>query len=435
MRHGLLLTAVATVTVPGLLAVMAVLGHDHAPAEDSVAASLNTAPLTGPFPVAPATARPAVRDNVAAVQGASGAPVTVLGRMTASQQAAGMHMLDLAADAVLSTSYQGTELTSQPGVDGSVKMISQVWHQGGGSTLVETSGGATPAAAQPASGAAASVASSDPVSSSPEGVFGVTKPLVALLGKHYVAEYRGDGVAVGRPAVIVDLYSFGGSLAARYWLDKKTMVPLSRELFGSSDNVISEDSFVQVQFGTLAMPQAAGTNAGTGVVASAATPQPQPSSPPQSSQPQPSSQPTWVPAAQPSRFLTALTGQGWQVPGTLAGNLPLYAASSAGTASGEIVDLEYSDGLYDVSLFVQRGTLAPDVTGWQQESMDGQQVFVSGHSVTWAGSGFVYTMIADAPMPTVTQVVAALPHSGQPGVLDRLGRGFARLAHLINPFN
>jgi len=425
MRHGLLLTAVATVTVPGLLAMMAVLGHEHAPAEDGGAsASLNTAPLTGPFPVAPATARPAVRDNVAAVQGASGAPVTVLGRMTASQQTTGMHMLDMAADAGLSTSYQGTELTAQSGVDGSVTMISRVWHQGGGSTLVETSSGATSAVAQPAGGAAASVASSDPVSSSPEGVFGVTKPLVALLGKHYVAVYRGGGVVVGRPAVVVDLYSFGGAMVARYWLDKKTMVPLRRELFGSSDNVISEDSFVRVQFGTLAMPQTAGTNAGTGVVASTAT-----------AQPQSPSQPDWVPAAQPSRFLTSLTGQGWQVPDTLPENLPLYAASSASTTSGEVVDLEYSDGLYVVSLFVQRGTLAPDMTRWQQETLDGQQVFVSGHSVTWAGSGFVYTMIADAPLPTVAQVVAALPHSGQPGVLDRLGRGFIRLAHLINPFN
>jgi sigma-E factor negative regulatory protein RseB len=397
MRHGLLLTAVATVAVPGLLAMMAALGHEHGAAEDGVAAASLNASVT---------------------------PSPELARITASQQATGMHLLDMAADASLSTSYQGTELISQSGVDGSVKMISQVWHQGGGSTLVETSSGTTSAVTQPADGSAASVASSDPASGSPEGVFGVTKTLVALLGKHYVAVYSGNGVAVSRPAVLVDLYSFDGFLATRYWLDKKTMVPLRRELFDSSDNVVSEDSFVQVQFGALAMPQTAATNAGTGVVASTAKKQTQ--SP---------AQPAWVSAAAPSRFLTSLTGQGWQVPGTLPGNLPLYAAASAMTTSGEIVDLEYSDGLYDVSLFVQRGTLAPDMTGWQQGNMDGEQVFVSGHSVTWAGSGFVYTMIADAPPQTMDQVVAALPHTGPPGVLDRLGRGFVRLAQLINPFN
>jgi sigma-E factor negative regulatory protein RseB len=246
-------------------------------------------------------------------------------------------------------------------------------------------------------------------------VFGVTKSLLALLGEHYVAVYRGDGAAVGRTAAVVDIYRFDGSLAARYWLDKQTTVPLRRELFDTSDNVISEDSFVQVQFGALAVPQLAG------VSASAAQSQSTP-------------QPAWVTAVQPARFLTSLTGQGWQVPGTLPGNLPLYAAASTKTTSGEIVDLEYSDGLYDVSLFVQRGTLAPDMTGWRPVTVGGQQAFVSGHSVTWAGSGFVYTMIADAPPQTLAQVVGVLPTGGSPGVLSRFGRGFVRLARVIDPF-
>jgi sigma-E factor negative regulatory protein RseB len=411
MRHGLLLTAVATVTAPGLLTLMAVLGHEHV-APEAGAATVDSVPLTGPVPAAPAPDRIAARDSVAGVQGASATPVTGASRVTTSQQV--MHLLDMAADASLATSYQGTELSSESGVGGNVTMISQVWHQGGGATLVETSSGTAPATAQPA---ASAVASTDPASGSPEGVFGVTKSLVALLGKNYVAVSQGDGAAVGRTAVVIDLYRFDGLLAARYWLDKQTMVPLRRELFGASDNVISEDSFVQVKFGALAIPQVAG------VSASAA---PQSQSAPQSA---------WVTAVQPARFLTSLTGQGWQVPGTLPGNLPLYAAASTKTASGEIVDLEYSDGLYVVSLFVQRGTLAPDMTGWRPVTVAGQQAFVSGHSVTWARLGLVYTMIADAPPQTVTQVVGTLPSGGSPGVLDRLGRGFARLAGVINPFD
>jgi hypothetical protein len=43
-------------------------------------------------------------------------------------------------------------------------------------------------------------------------------------------------------------------------------------------------------------------------------------------------------------------------------------------------------------------------------------------------------MIADAPPQTMTQVVGELPRSGSPGVLSRLGRGFTRLAHVIDPF-
>jgi sigma-E factor negative regulatory protein RseB len=416
MRRGLLLAAVATVTVPGLLTMMAVLGHEHVPPEaGSAAATVDGVPLAGPLPAAPASARAAVSDSVAAVQGASGTPVTVFSHVTPSQQVMGMHLLDMAADASLATSYQGTEVIAQSGVGGSVTMISQVWHQGGGATLVETSSGTTPAAAQPA---ASAVDSTDPASGSPEGVFGVTKSLVALLSKHYVAVYGGDVAAVGRTATVIDLYRFDGSLAARYWLDKLTMVPLRRELFGASDNVISEDSFVQVQFGALSMPQLAGVSASAAQPRSQSTPQPD-----------------WVTAVKPARFLASLTGQGWQVPATLPGNLPLYAAASTKTSSGEIVDLEYSDGLYDVSLFVQRGTLAPDMTGWRPVTVAGQQAFVSGHSVTWARLGFVYTMIADAPPETLTQVVGALPPGSSPGVLDRLGRGFVRLARVIDPFD
>ena len=410
-RHGLLLTAVATVTVPGLLAMLAVVGHERVTAERGVAAaSLNGTPLSGPFPVAPATARAALRDNVAAVQDAAGVPVPVLNRVTVSQQVKGTQLLDGAADASLSTSYQGTELISQSGVAGSVKMISQVWHQGGGATLVETSNGTTSASAQPAT---ADVASSG--SASPEGVFGVTRPLVALLGQHYVAVYRGRGAAVGRAAKVVDLYRFDGSLAARYWLDQQTTVPLRRELFDLSDHVISQDSFVRVKFGALAVPRFAG--AGTA-----------------GAWPRPTAEPAWVAVAPTSRYLASLSGQGWRLPGRLPSGLPLYAAASAKTSSGEVIDLEYSDGLYVASLFVQRGTLAPSMPGWQQVNVNGQRAFASGHSVAWAEPGFVYTLIADASPQTVTDVVGALRHGGSPGILDRLGRGFIRLARAINPF-
>ena len=80
-----------------------------------------------------------------------------------------------------------------------------------------------------------------------------------------------------------------------------------------------------------------------------------------------------------------------------------------------MTDLEYSDGLSVISLFVQRGTLAASMAGWQPLSLDGYRVYVSGHSVTWAGRGEVYTMIADAPPQTVAEAVAALPGGGPPG--------------------
>ncbi len=250
MRHGLLLTAVATVTVPGALAVLGVVGHDHAAGRADVAVAAGVA-LSGPLPVAPAGARAGVRHDLAAQPQAVGGPVTVFSRVTARQQALGRLLLGEAADAGLTTSYAGTEQLTQSGVDGRVLMTSQVWHQGGGRTVVRSS------VSMSASAPATAVASS-----SPEGVFGVTKALMALLGQNYVAAYAGGGTVAGRPAAVVAVYRFDGSVAAQFWLDRTTMLPLRRELFGPSGQVISEDSFTQVSLAVQAAPAAAGGTPG-----------------------------------------------------------------------------------------------------------------------------------------------------------------------------
>jgi sigma-E factor negative regulatory protein RseB len=392
-RPWLLLSAAMTVTVPGVLAILAILGHEHVAADTAnlAAVSLGDTSMSSPPPVAPAETSTPLRNAVAAVQHMSGVPVTVDGTLLAGEQAIGLRLLAAAAQASQVTSYQGVEMTSEAGVGGEATTISQVWHSSGGLTLTQTP-------------------STEAVMRSPEGVFGLTRALVALLGKHYDAMYRGTGYsAVGRPAALVEVYRFDGSLAARFWLDKQTLVPLRRELFDASDQPTGEDAFVHVRFGALT-----GQPAARAAAATAESP--------------------WVTAASPGTLLASLAGQGWRLPDALPDNLPLYAAASDGTGSGEVIDLEYSDGLSVVSLFVQRGTLASDMSGWQPATLGGHPVYVCGRSVTWSWHGLVFTMIADAPPPTVEQAVEALPRSSQPGVLDRFGRGLDRLAHLVDPF-
>jgi sigma-E factor negative regulatory protein RseB len=403
-RLGLLVSAVVTVTIPGVLAVLAVLGHEHAvAATDAVsAASVADESAAGPLPVAPAGTNLAVRNSVAGVQRTPGSPVTVFSEVAASHQAFAMHLLGLAATAGQATSYQGVEVTSQSGVDGNVTVVSQVWHQGGGLTLVRASSGATP------------VVSYDTGDRSPAGVVGVTSAQVSLLGKHYVAAYGGVGTSSGRPASIIEVYRFDGSLAARFWLDTRTLVPLRREDFDTAGKLVSDELFTQVRFGPLTARPAAAVAEGPALASS-----------PESA---------WVAAGSPATLVASLAKRGTRLPGTLLAGLPLYAAASSGTGPGQVTDLEYSDGLSVISLFVQRGTLAASMAGWQSLSLDGYRVYVNGHSVTWAGRGEVYTMIADAPPQTVAEAVSALPGGGQPGLVDRLGRGFDRLAHLVDPF-
>lgn len=394
-RPGLLLSAVLTVTVPGMLAVLAVLGHDHAIGDTPGATAVgDTVALSGPFPVASAKTHTAVRNAVAWVQRVSGAPVTMLSGLTSGQETLGMRLLGKAAQAPQTTSYQGVEAMSESGVDGTATTISEVWHRGGGQTLVQTG----------------SAVFYDTDGRDPEGVFGLTKALVAQLGKHYVAAYAGTGSSLGRSALIVAVYRFDGSLAARYWLDRQTLMPLRRELYDTSDRVVSEDAFIKVHFGAVPAP------------AAAADAEQQPG-------------PAWVAAASPASVVATLSAQGWHLPQALPGGLPLYAAAWRGTGTGQVVDLEYSDGLYVVSLFLQHGTLAAQLPGWRPIVLDGRQVFVSGRSLAWAGSGGIYTLIADAPPQTVEQAVAALPRDVPAGIFARLGRGLERLAELANPFS
>lgn len=407
-RPALLLTAAATITVPGMLAGLAVLGHEHVAAQagtamtaPDAAAAVSAGSLPPSAPPAVLTAGPpAARDAAAQMAKVSGMSMrsALFGTAVSGQEALGMHLLTMAAAAGLETSYQGIELISQSGMEGTVTVVSNVWHRGGGLTVTQTADAAVMTGGQP-------YVTYDSDSQAPEGVFGVTKPLVALLSSHYVAVYGGKGTASGRSALVVELRRADGTLAARFWLDAKTMVPLKRDVYDDSARLVSEDAFWQVRIGSVAALPVA-----NGAVRSA-----------------------WARVAVPDRLLVQLDSSGWQLPATLPGGLSLYAAAQGSTGAGEVVDLGYSDGLSVVSLFVERGTLAK-MTGYQPVSLAGHLVYVTEHSVTWAGRGFVYTVIADAPPQTVEQVVAVLPQNAPPGLLQRLGRGLGRLARLVNPF-
>jgi sigma-E factor negative regulatory protein RseB len=313
----------------------------------------------------------------------------------------GLMLMKAAAAACQSVSYHGLQMVAWSSAAGADSYLIEVWHRSGQPELSEGDNDVDdriPSAA----------ASSDAAVS----VLTISQRMLTLMRANYVIEYDGAGTSSGRPALVVVIRRPDGSLAARYWLDRQTMLPLRRELLDTSDKVISEDSFTRVRFGALAAAPDA-----------------------DAAQPQSAPQPAWVTAAPPARFLASLSGQGWQLPSGQPGGLPLYATAWTTTGNSKVVDLEYSDGLYVVSLFVQRGSLASSMPGWQPVQLEGQQAYVSGHTVTWAGLGFVYTVIADAPPQTVTQVVGSLPGSGgPPSLLSRLGRGFERLAGLINPF-
>jgi sigma-E factor negative regulatory protein RseB len=327
----------------------------------------------------------------------------------ATAAGAGLRLLSEAASACGQVSYQGVQLTAWLGPAGSWTSVVNVWHQRGHQTLIQTA--TLPATAVPLHRAATADPDGDGAGGvsqrDPEGIMTMTSQMVALLAVNYQVSLAGRGDVAGRPAQKLVLRHRDGRLAARFWLDTATMLPLRRETFDGRARMVSEDVFVSLQLGS-----------------PAAAPAPRSAS---------------VPGGKPlaTAQLARLRATGWPLPAGLPGQLSLVRASETSGPAGAVVDLAYSDGLSVISLFVQRGHLPARLNGWSKIAMRGDRVYAAGpdqRSVAWSARGFVYTLIADAPDQTLDQAVGALPHNAGPGFFGRMGRGLHRLISWLNPF-
>ncbi len=382
-RSPLVLAAAVAVAVPGLLVSACSSQSSAGPAGGDAASAAGRAATAGKAPVAvrrPATVR-AVR------------------------------LLTQAAQAAIVTSYQGQEILTRWSQGGGSVLVSSIWHVSGGQTVTQTT-------ADGASFSSQSYLSSDPDGQSPEGVLGVTAPLVQLLESHYVVAYAGTGSADNRTAQVVEAWRADGSIAARFWLDDATKLPLEREVFDTAAHVIGQDVFIDVSFAT------PGTSPQQSAAASAAA---RVSAAPQRSWTDPFSR----------RQLLALRSRGWLVPDELPGGLSLFTGAETLADSGAVLDLGYSDGLSMVSVFEQRGKLPATLAGWRKTKTAGHVVFAlpDQRALTWGSHGIVFTMVADAPSQTVDAVVGALPHDGPTGFWKRMSRGLVRVASWVNPFH
>jgi sigma-E factor negative regulatory protein RseB len=326
-------------------------------------------------------------------------PARSAGRPGAAQ-AAGLRLLSEAAAACRSVSYQGVELAWWgPGGDTS---LVDVWHQPGSQAVMQAPTGPMEWPAQP--GPPVPLAGPGRPDLAAVTVLGMTHQLVALLGAHYLVAVTGRGSVAGRPARIVTVRRRSGSLAAWFWLDSSTGLPLRKEMFDTRAHMISNVAFTELSMQTAAGEPGAGARPWR----------------------------TTLAAAQLGRLRAA----GWPLPGMALGGLTLISAREDGTQAGPVVDLDYSDGLSVVSIFVQRGHLPATLGGWSQIALAGHRVYANDPddlSFAWSARGYVYTLIAAAPPDTVGQVVAALPHDGEPGLLGRLARGLRRLLSWLTP--
>jgi hypothetical protein len=314
--------------------------------------------------------------------------------------AASVRLLSQAAQACSRMSYQGEEMLGDWGQAGPATSVVEVWHASGGVAMAEAVEaapgwpGEVPHIVAPASYLDDQVLVGSIM-------LGMSQRLVALLSANYQVAAAGWGQVAGRSARVITARR-GGRLAARIWLDKATALPLRRETFDGRGHIVSMASFMALTVGT----GAAGAPVAT-------VPR------------------QWV-TARPAR----LRAEGWPLPGPLPDDLALLSAREGSTATGPVVDLDYSDGLSLVSVFLQRGHLKSRQAGWWRTTLGGSPVYADdsvGQTFVWPAQGFVYTLVAAAPPHTVARVVAALPHNGSPGLLGRVGHGLRRLLSWLIP--
>jgi sigma-E factor negative regulatory protein RseB len=312
----------------------------------------------------------------------------------------GTILMDGAVSACRSITYRGTQMIAWWGTEDSTAYLIQVWHSSGEPEVADGGVGSSelPNAVSPSATIATDHATA--------GVLSLSEWMLSRLRLNYLIEYAGSGTADDRSAQVVAVRRHDGSLAARYWLDRATGLPLRREMFDSTGHLVNEGAFIDLKLG--------------------GDPDPAPAR----------SISAW--SAQPSRpDLFLLERQGWPVPSTLAGDMSLVGVSRAEASGSKVLDASYSDGLSVVSVFMQHGVLARALPGWNKIKIGNVAVYSSApdeRSLTWSAGGIVYTVISDAPQPTVDSIVVQLPHDRDGGVWGRVRRGLKRIGSWFDPF-
>lgn len=154
------------------------------------------------------------------------------------------------------------------------------------------------------------------------------------------------------------------------------------------------------------------------------------------------------PATEPTGTRLPLSGDGiallddagWVAPSDLGGGFALTSATALADEDNDTLQLVYSDGFYQVSLFQQVGNLAAgSMEAATRYEHGGQAVWrwpgSEPERMVWSGDGRTFTIVSDAPMERLMQVIQPLPMDEQSGVTVRVRRGLRRLGGLVWPID
>ncbi|MEU8227165.1 transcriptional regulator [Kribbella sp. NPDC048915] len=301
--------------------------------------------------------------------------------------------LQRAAAAPDQVSYHGTQIITSWGPHGASSAMLDIVHAASQGSEISVIGSSAP-------GAKAFVQRATAASAAVDG-----GPL-ALLQATYQLVDKCCTDLIGRSAVLVEALRADQTLAAKFWIDKATGLLLQRQLF-------STDGKTMVR-ATLFTELAIESSEFLGHL------------------------PPMVPSGVESVGMDKVDGlrsEGWVCAPELPASLKLHDVHQD-TTNGSL-QFSYSDGLFNVSLFEQRGTLDPvAVRGFSTTDSPGVYVRYGMPSyVVWSSGGIVYTLIGDLPADRLDQVVRSFPHEVPVRLtaIQRLGTGLAKIATWLTP--
>lgn len=258
------------------------------------------------------------------------------------------------------------------------------------------------------------------------------RDLAALERKYQVDTVGGDTV-LDRPATLLEIRRRSDErLRERLWVDADTGLIVRRETYDGEARPLRLATFVS-------METAAPTDA---------SPRRAPSTGPHASR-SGAEAPAAAPLASrahagkalPLPRLAALADAGWTVPASLPAGYEVTGSYALDAAGSQPLHLVYSDGLYTVSLFEQRGhadwASLPDGAE-PSPLLDGRGYEWPGavpRRLVWEAEGTTYSLVGDAPPDEFAAIAAALPQPRPPDLGRRLGQGLRRLLSLVSPWS
>ncbi len=277
---------------------------------------------------------------------------------------AALALLTRAAQAALTSSYDGVTVSTSPDSPSPVRL--SIAHRPGIGTSSAPEDG------------------SRLTQLTPDDAVGTALPVSLRLLDVLVARFglalAGQGVVLSRPTDVVEAADARGVVEARFWLDRTSGLMVKRELIDPATGAKRSTEFV-----SLTVPATSALRAAT----------------------------THVPATGPALDAVAvarLRSEGWICPEGLPGGLSFVSADEADAGA---VHLVYSDGLDVVSLFVQKGHLDTEgMPGLQSASAQAGPVWHTDAPVptwVWQSSGSVVTLMTEAPRTTVERIISAVP--------------------------